>query len=134
MQLLVVDDDDLVRDYLRTALSRANHEVETACNGREALEMLARRPVGVVITDILMPEKEGIETILEIRARFPGTRIIAISGGGRTANFTPLQIAAKMGADLILQKPLRVDDLLQAVRTVAGETAKRPAAEGAGRP
>ena len=119
MRILVVDDDDLVRDLFRTILSGAGYEVATARNGAEALTALDSRPADLVLTDILMPEKEGVETILEIRQKHPGVGIIAISGGGPIKNLLPLEIAGKAGADLILSKPIERENLLAAVRRVA---------------
>lgn len=118
MRVLLVDDEEMVRELLHSVLADAHHEVLSAANGLEALKILGARPIDLVITDILMPDKEGVETILEIRQKHPHTRIIAISGGSRTKNFVPLQIASRAGADLVLQKPIEPDHLLAAVRRV----------------
>jgi YesN/AraC family two-component response regulator len=83
IRLLVIDDDNLVRAALTDMLQTAGFEVVTASNGRLGLELLDTTPVDAIITDILMPEQEGLETIREARQRFPEIRILAISGGGR---------------------------------------------------
>ena len=116
MRILLIDDEDMIRDLFRSILMDEGYEVVGATNGMEALEILKAQPVDLVITDILMPAKEGVETILEIKMKCPKMRIIAISGGGRTKNFTPLEIAGNAGADLSLHKPIEPDDLLDAVR------------------
>lgn len=126
MLILLIDDDDLVRDMLRTTLVEAGHEVIGAKNGDEGLTVLEGQPVQLVITDILMPEKEGVETIIEIRKKQPNLAIVAISGGGRSKNFSPLKIARRAGANFVLPKPFEPDDLLDLVAQVA-EKVRAPA-------
>ena len=118
MRILLVDDEDMVRELFRNVLTDAGYEVMGATNGIEALKILEDQSVDLVITDILMPEKEGVETITEIKQKYPDMRVIAISGGGRVKYFMPLVIAAKAGADRALHKPIEPDDLLKAVREV----------------
>lgn len=117
-RILVIDDDTLVRNMVRDILSDAGYEVIIASNGREGLAVLGREPIGVVVTDILMPEKEGVETILEIKKSWPSVGVVAMSGGGRTGNLHPLKIARSAGASAILTKPFEPDDLLKAVRSI----------------
>ena len=81
--ILVVDDEELVRATLRQMLESADHVVFEAANGKEALRSFENRAVDLVITDIIMPEKEGIETIIDLRKIAPNLRIVAISGGNR---------------------------------------------------
>ncbi len=113
--ILLVDDDDLVRLTLETALTRAGHEVVSAVNGVAALEKLQDVEVDVVVTDLIMPEKEGIETILEIRRSKAKLPIIAISGGGRGEAGDYLKLAGHLGADRVLNKPFAPAALLAAV-------------------
>ena len=80
--VLVIEDDQEVREFLVAVLSRAGHTVSDACNGRDGVTMFRENPVQVVITDIIMPEKDGIETILDLRREHPQLKVIAISGGG----------------------------------------------------
>jgi DNA-binding NtrC family response regulator len=115
-RLLLVDDDEMVRNTLRTALRRAGHEVAVARNGREALRRVERDDAyDLVITDILMPEMEGIETILALKRLDPGSKVIAISGGGRTGNVEFLKMAQRLGAVATLCKPFGVGQLLTSI-------------------
>lgn len=118
-RILVVDDEILIRDMVRDILADAGYEVVLASNGLEALELLRRERFGLVVTDILMPEKEGVETIVEIKKSQPQMPVIAMSGGGRTGNLHPLKIARSAGADVILTKPFEPDALVKAVQSVA---------------
>lgn len=120
--ILVVDDDRDVRDVLQRLLERAHYEVETAEDGKQALRMFQTRTYDVVITDILMPEKEGIETIIELLRLCPDLKIIAISGGGRGDAVHYLQVAEAFGADRALSKPFECDDILQAIRELTPQT------------
>jgi len=119
-EILVVDDEPLLRSTLRHALEIAGHSVKEAANGIEALAAVGRRPPAVVILDILMPEKEGIETILDIRRKYDGIKIIAMSGGGRVGDTAFLTVAEKLGADRVIAKPFNRDQLLNAVDDVLG--------------
>ena len=83
VKVLVADDEDMVRMVVKQTLAKAGIDVIEASNGREALEMQANDPADVVITDIIMPEQEGIETIVQLRKDYPDLPIIAMSGGGR---------------------------------------------------
>ena len=80
-RLLIIDDERLARLTLRKILERAGHEVMEASTGNEGLAMFRAKPCDLVITDIIMPDKEGIETIIELKRDFPGVRVIAISHG-----------------------------------------------------
>jgi len=115
IRLLVIDDDNLVRAALTDMLETAGFEVVTASNGRLGLELLDTTPVDAIITDILMPEQEGLETIREARQRFPEIRILAISGGGETQL---LRFAESFGADQTLPKPFTGSQLVAAVRSL----------------
>ena len=114
--ILVVDDDRDVRDMLQRLLERAHYEVETAEDGRQALRMFQEKTYDVVITDILMPEKDGIETIIEIRRDFPEAKIIAISGGGDIDPNFYLHLSSQFGVSRTLTKPFEREDLLASVR------------------
>jgi DNA-binding response OmpR family regulator len=113
--VLVIDDEVLVRETLGNILRRAKYEVITAKNGAEGLAAFRQRPIDLVITDIIMPEKEGIETIIELRRLMPSLPIIAISGGGRTDQIDFLAISKKLGANQALAKPFMAEQLLAAV-------------------
>ncbi len=113
--ILVVEDDKAVRDLLREILERAGHNVMDASNGREAITMYKATPADLIITNILMPEKEGLETIQELRRDKPDIKIIAISGGGQIGPADYLEVAKRFGAKKTFSKPFNRKDLLQAV-------------------
>jgi DNA-binding response OmpR family regulator len=118
-RLLVIDDDNLVRAALTDMLQTAGFEVVTASNGRLGLELLDTTSFDAIITDILMPEQEGLETIREARQRFPDIRILAISGGGAGGGETQLlRFAECFGADQTLPKPFTGSQLVAAVRAL----------------
>lgn len=99
-------------------LEGSGHEVAVAAQGAEGLTLFGEHPVDLVITDIFMPEKEGIETILELRHQSPQTKIIAISGGGRAGNLDISATAKNLGAHQTLAKPFARQELLDAVNAV----------------
>jgi len=112
MKILVIDDDHLVRYALSKVLSSNGYEVVTASDSRRGMVVLREEHPDVVITDIIMPEQEGIDTIIQIRRERPGVKIIAISGGGRIRNIDFLDMAQSLGANDVLAKPFEVDELL----------------------
>lgn len=128
-RILVIDDEEMIRDIVMSVLAHAGYEVFCAGNGNEGLEILKTQDVDLVVTDILMPEKEGIETIVEIRKSRPKIRIVAVSGGGRANNLHPLQIAGKIGADKTLPKPFEPDELLAMVQGLIGQGSDSQGAE-----
>jgi CheY-like chemotaxis protein len=115
MRILVIDDEKLLRQTIRRMLESAGHEVIEAEDGRAGIAAFAKQELDAVVTDIIMPQKEGIETIREIRAANPTIRIVAISGGGRNQNMEFLRLAAKLGASCTLAKPFRKEELLASV-------------------
>ena len=90
-RLLLADDDANVRSVLRRMLERDGHEVRVARDGFEASKMFRESPADVMILDLYMPGQEGLETLLELRAEFPDTRVIVISGGGARSNSNPCE-------------------------------------------
>ena len=119
--ILVIDDNDLVRGFLRTALEGQGHTVSEASQGRAAFEYLRRSPVDLVLTDIYMPDCDGLEVIMTLRREFPSVRIIAISGGSGDRNL--LVAARQLGAQDVLEKPVNMADLLKSVATALGDGA-----------
>jgi len=119
-RILVIDDDDLVRETLRSILERAGFQVVEAADGLQGTRLYRSDPVDLVITDILMPVMEGIETIRELRKINADAKIIAVSGGGRSGVTDFLGMAKKLGADRVIAKPFRPADLIDAVRAVLG--------------
>ncbi|HWF59077.1 MAG TPA: response regulator [Nitrospira sp.] len=117
--VLVVDDQDQVRQLIRETLELAGYQVEEARDGKEGLDRYRARATDLVIMDILMPDQDGLETIMTLRREFPDTRIIAMTGGTDTIgilNF--LDVAKMLGAGRTLQKPFELKVLLD---TVAAE-------------
>ncbi len=113
--ILVIDDDPSVREVVSEMLRLEGHEVTIAENGREAIPMLGRHRFDLVITDLIMPEKEGIETISEIRRTYKVIPILAISGGGRLGPGDYLETARYIGADATLAKPFARQELLATI-------------------
>ena len=114
-RILIVEDDENLRALLKSALSSEGHEVTEAADGGAALKHLAQTPADLVVTDMLMPGKEGVETIVEIRRNLPQTKIIAISGGLRGSKFDILRMAEKVGAHRSMAKPFSMGEIIQAV-------------------
>jgi len=114
--ILIVDDDDALRTLLRRVLVRAGYSILEAANGREALEHLRAQPVDLMITDLFMPQQDGLETILALRRMNVHLPIIAMSGGGSAAQFDMLRTASLFGAARVLMKPFRVEEVLAVIR------------------
>lgn len=117
--VLLIDDDLEFLAATGRLLRRAGYEVQTAGSGREGLKLFARHPTELVITDILMPDIEGMATILELRRRKPRPKILAISGGGYHGRMQYLDWAKALGADAVLAKPFRISQLLAVLRELA---------------
>ena len=112
--ILIIDDDDLIRVLLRSALEEVGYEVTEAANGRQGLELYRHRPTDLVITDIIMPEINGLDMLLALTREFLHAKVIAISGAGEEKNV--LDVAKLLGARQTFQKPFSMPDLLGAVR------------------
>jgi len=119
--ILVIDDDEILRPMLRMTLEHLGHEVGEARDGNEGLALQQQRPADIVLTDLVMPNKEGIETIVELRQKFPNLRIIAMSGGSRVTATDYLDIARWAGAKRILTKPFTPTDLAAAIAAVLAD-------------
>ena len=116
--ILVIDDDETIRELLRAILEREGYRVLEAPDGGEGLKQFTETPTDLVITDLIMPGKEGIETIRELRQKFPGVKIIAVSGGGRIGPSSYLKMAKGVGALRTLSKPFDKTVLLEVVKEV----------------
>jgi two-component system response regulator (stage 0 sporulation protein F) len=112
--ILIIDDEAPIRALLRFALEAAGYEVTEAANGREGLDLYRRRPTDVIIADMLMPELNGLDLLLDLTRQFLYAKVIAISGAGGDQNV--LDVAKLFGARQTFQKPFSVPQLLQAVR------------------
>jgi DNA-binding response OmpR family regulator len=113
--ILIVDDDPLVVGAIQAILERAGYVICTASDGEAALTALSISPCDLVLLDILMPRKEGLETLIELKRRMPDLAVIAMSGSVVRKQNDFLAIAAKFGADAILRKPFASQDLLNAI-------------------
>jgi DNA-binding response OmpR family regulator len=121
-RVLVIDDDVDLRKTIRKMLQLDGYDVVEADDGRSGIESFRTKPANLVITDILMPGQEGIETITALRRHDPKVKILAISGGGRTGRLDFLDIAKKFGADDSLAKPFRSRELLERVQKLLNAT------------
>ena len=117
--ILLIEDDGFVQNMLKQTLERAGYAVETADNGRVGLELYNNGSFDVVITDLIMPDMEGIETISLLRKKNPNVKVIAISGGGRNKPDDYLFLAEKLGASRTFSKPVDREALLGAVSDLA---------------
>ena len=125
--ILVIDDDALVRQTLTLVLESEGYEVRSAPEGRQGLQAFRKRRPDLVISDIIMPDMEGIQTIMELRILSRDCPIIAISGGGRFGKIDFLTVAKELGATATLSKPFEQADLLQTVAgCLAGNFARPP--------
>ena len=120
MKILIIDDDELIRLTIKNTLKKLECTVLEAENGNAGMALFKKEKPDLVITDMLMPDKEGLETISEIRAVNPNAKIIAMSGGGSSKNMAFLQLAQKMGASRIMSKPIKPDELLNAIKSLIG--------------
>jgi CheY-like chemotaxis protein len=118
ISILIIDDNVETLHLLGESLSLEGFEVRLASDGVQGLRLYRERRADVVITDIFMPEKDGIEIILELAQEFPGAKVIAISGGGMTGELSYLPAAQQLGAVRALIKPFKVAELLEAIRGV----------------
>jgi len=117
-KILLIDDDNHFREMFAELLKRNNYEVIESPDGRYATELYAEHQPDLVITDIIMPEKEGIETILDLKRKFQSIKLIAISGGGRTNALDNLRSARLLGADRTFEKPFENKEMLEAIKEI----------------
>lgn len=120
IRILLVDDDDLSRTTVHQMLERAGHQVRSTGSGREALTLYRADPVELVVTDLIMPDTDGLELIQELRKLNAAVRILAISGGGRVNANEYLTVARRFGASGILAKPFSNQELREAVTAALG--------------
>ncbi|HDZ76249.1 MAG TPA: response regulator [Desulfobacteraceae bacterium] len=118
MRVLIVDDDEQIRALLQEVMEWAGFDVAVAENGRVAMRLQEQRPADLWITDLIMPEQEGLETITSLKRIYKDIKIIAISGGGRIGPEAYLPAALELGADRIFSKPFDVQEIVDAVKAL----------------
>jgi len=119
--ILVIDDNEEIRRLLRQVLESAHHEVLEAGNGDEGLKCVDNQKVDLVITDVFMPEKDGLEILREMRKNHPGMNVIAMSGGGQFGNMDIMRTARSFGAFRVMAKPFNLNEMLQIVSAALAE-------------
>lgn len=124
--ILIIDDDEVFLLVLRVALELGGHEVLEAPNGRVGMDLFREKKPDLIITDILMPERDGFETIMELRKSYPDVKIIAISGGRSNITVDLLEYAKILGAQLTIAKPIKPEELLRAVEQMLSEESHSP--------
>jgi len=117
-KILIIDDESQIRAMLRQMLELEGFEVMDAHDGQEGIKLFHENPADLIITDIFMPEKEGLETIRELKKGYPDVKIIAISGGRKIGPGEYLLLAERFGAIRTFKKPVKREELLDAVREV----------------
>jgi CheY-like chemotaxis protein len=117
-RVLVVDDSAGLREIMSIGLRASGHDVAEAPDGRRALELQRAQAYEVIVTDLFMPEMDGIETIQSLRQEFPDVAIVAISGVPTKTGADFLEVAEKLGADRVLRKPFTIPELVAAVEAV----------------
>lgn len=120
MRVLIIDDDEQIRVLLEQMMHWAGFEVMVAENGKVAMQLQRLKPADLVITDLIMPEQEGLETISRLKKEYEGIKIIAISGGGRIGPEAYLPAALELGADRVFSKPFDVQEIVDTVREMLG--------------
>ena len=119
-RVLVIDDNPDIRNTLQWLLESEGYTVSVAANGLEGLKLQRSRPADIVVTDIFMPEQDGIETLWKFREEYPQVPIVVMSGGGAARGTDYLSVARQLGASRTLTKPLDPQELINVVRQIAG--------------
>jgi CheY-like chemotaxis protein len=125
-RILIIDDDNAFRAMLRTMLERLGHEVIEAIHGGAGIPIVAKEQLDLAIVDLIMPEKEGMETIPEIRRLKRDLKILAVSGGGRMPAKDLLKMTKMLGANKTLAKPFTREELEKALLELVGRAPKQP--------
>lgn len=118
--ILITDDDSDLRSTLERLLKLRGHTVQAGCDGLEGAKLLAQNRYDLLITDIVMPNQEGLESIIQAHKRYPELKIIAMSGAGKTSTEVYLRVAKNVGANAVFQKPWNPKDMLAKVEELVG--------------
>ena len=116
--VLLIDDDEMVLETFQIILSADGHSIVKASDGRTGLALCADQQFDAVVTDVVMPEKDGLEVLMTLRKSNPDAKVIVISGGGRTSARDYLEMAKMLGADKVLYKPVTATELSRAITEV----------------
>jgi DNA-binding NtrC family response regulator len=116
--ILVVDDDETMRDLLSRILTKAGFSVTLATDGRSAIKALEQTDFAAVVTDLVMPNKEGLETLVDIKHRWPACKVVIVSGSGPVAGTNLMKVALQFGADAALRKPVEAISLVATLNRV----------------
>jgi YesN/AraC family two-component response regulator len=119
-EILIVDDEEQMRLALRRMLEKEGYSVREAENGEKAIKIHREKQADLIITDIIMPDKEGLGTIVELKSEFPDIKIFAMSGGGKNSPDQYLRMAKGLGVDKVFIKPFNREDILSAVAEILG--------------
>jgi DNA-binding NtrC family response regulator len=125
-RILIIDDEQQIRSMLRLMLERDGYEVVEAPDGAEGIKAYRQKPADLIITDLIMPNKDGIGMIIELQKEFPDVKIIAMSGGGLNKPEGYLKGAKKLGAACTLTKPIDREKMLRAVKNIIKGTPSAP--------
>jgi DNA-binding NtrC family response regulator len=125
-RILIIDDEQQIRSMLRLMLERDGYEVVEAPDGIEGIKAYRQKPADLIITDLIMPNKDGIGMIIELQKEFPDVKIIAMSGGGLNKPEGYLKGAKKLGAACTLTKPIDREKMLRAVKNIIKGTTSEP--------
>lgn len=120
-RILVIDDDEKIRTVFSRFLGRYGYAVDCAADGKKGLDQLEAEPPDLVITDIMMPEADGLEVVLSMRGKHPDIPVIAISGGMHSAPLDFLPMVKKFGAVKVFYKPVELEKLLEGIRELLGQ-------------
>ncbi len=120
-RILIIDDDDQFRLMLKRLLELDGHEILEATDGKEGIRVYGNKRVDLVITDLIMPNMEGVETIIQLKRESPEIKIMALSGGGRNEPQSDLSMAKKLGANYTFEKPYARIPVMQAVEDLLGD-------------
>ncbi len=126
-RILLIEDDTTLRRALRLGLEKSGHQIMEAGNGREGIAAFRTTPADLVVTDLIMPEVEGVETIRSLREMSARVPILAISGGGRGSPRDYLHIARHLGANQVLEKPFEIDAFRTVIATLLAIPTEAPA-------
>ena len=124
--VMIVDDEELIRNMIRKSLTRTGYEVIEAVNGKEAMELVANHKIDLVIADLVMPEKGGLELIMELNNNYPNIKKIAISGKIPVDNDSISGLTVEFGVEAVFSKPFEIFDLLKVIKSIVPVTGSNP--------